>query len=221
MNLAPASTDRPSSLRGRIRGLYAVTPDELDTDCLVRKVQMALAGGARVVQYRNKLASVALRREQAVALLTLCRTARTPLIVNDELDLVESLDADGLHVGRNDMPIDVARARLGKGKVLGASCYDRLTLAVAAYDAGADYVAFGSAFPSSTKPGAVQAPLSLYAEAKMRLACPVVAIGGITIENARGLVDVGVDAVAVISALFDTPSVESRAQEFARMFHRP
>jgi thiamine-phosphate pyrophosphorylase len=218
MNLAPASADRPPGLLGRIRGLYAVTPDELDTDDLVRKVRMALAGGARVVQYRNKLADVALRREQAAALLVLCRAARTLLIVNDQLDLAESLDADGLHLGRDDMPIDIARARLGKDKVLGASCYDQLTLAVAACDAGADYVAFGSAFPSSTKPGAVRAPLSLYRKAKARLACPVVAIGGITIENAPGLIDAGADAVAVINALFDAPSVESRAREFAGMF---
>ena len=216
MNLA--STDRPPSLLWRIRGLYAVTPDELDTDCLVRKVGMALAGGAHAVQYRNKLAGAALRREQAAALLALCRTARTPFIVNDELDLAESLDADGLHLGRDDKPIDVARARLGRNKLLGASCYDRLALAVAACDAGADYVAFGSAYASGTKPGAVRAPLSLYREAKVRLACPVVAIGGITIENAPGLVDAGADAVAVISALFDAPSVESRAREFAGMF---
>jgi thiamine-phosphate pyrophosphorylase len=218
MNPAPASADRPSGLFRQIRGLYAVTPEALDTDSLVRKVRMALVGGASVVQYRNKSGDVELRREQAAALLALCRAARTPLIVNDDLELAESLDADGLHLGCDDLPIGAARVRLGRDKLLGGSCYNRLALALAACDAGADYVAFGSAFPSSTKPDAVRAPLSLYREAKARLRCPVVAIGGITTRNAAGLVGAGVDAVAVIGALFDAPSVESRAREFAGMF---
>jgi thiamine-phosphate pyrophosphorylase len=102
--------------------------------------------------------------------------------------------------------------------MLGASCYDRLDLALAARRAGADYVAFGSAFASSTKPGTVRAPLSLYRAARARLACPVVAIGGITRENARLVIDAGADAVAVIGALFDGPGIEQRAREFARMF---
>lgn len=214
MNRVPASADRQ-----QLRGLYAITPDEIDTGSLVRKVRMALAGGVRAVQYRNKSASPALRRDQSAALLALCRAARVPLIINDDLDLADTLDANGLHLGLEDVPIAVARARLGPDKLLGASCYDQLDLAVEARNAGADYVAFGSAFPSRTKPGATAAPLSLYREAKARLTCPIVAIGGITSENARAVIEAGVDAVAVISALFDAPDIERRARELASLFN--
>jgi thiamine-phosphate pyrophosphorylase len=198
--------------------LYAITPDELDTGRLVRKVRMALAGGARIVQYRNKSANAMLRREQAAALLAVCSAALVPLIINDDLDLAAALEADGVHLGHDDTPVAAARGRLGKDKLVGASCYDRLDLAMSARNAGADYVAFGSAFPSTTKPGATRAPLSLYREAKARLACPVVAIGGITSENARAVIEAGADAVAVISALFDSQDVERSAREFAGLF---
>jgi thiamine-phosphate pyrophosphorylase len=187
---------------------------------LVRKVRMALVGGARAVQYRSKSADAALRREQGAALLALCRAARVPLLVNDDLELAQSLGADGLHLGREDAPIAEARARLGPGRILGASCYDRLEVALAARSAGADYVAFGSAFSSATKPGAARAPLALYREAKARVDIPIVAIGGITRGNARSLIEAGADAVAVISALFDAPDIERYARDLAEMFTR-
>lgn len=218
MNRVRASPDRRVDFLGGFRGLYAITPDESDTVRLVRKVRKALAGGARVLQYRNKSADARLRRQQSVALLALCRAARVPFIINDDLELALALGADGLHLGRDDIPIAAARTRLDKGKLLGVSCYDRLDLAVDARNAGADYVAFGSAFPSITKPGAPRAPLSLYREAKARLGLPTVAIGGITLENAGVVILAGADAVAVISGLFDAPDVERRARQFARVF---
>jgi thiamine-phosphate pyrophosphorylase len=218
MSRVRASPDPRVRSLAELRGLYAITPDESDTGELVRMVRLALAGGARMVQYRNKPADAMLRREQAAVLLALCRAAGVPLIVNDDVDLAVSLDADGLHLGREDLSIAAARTRLGKGKLLGASCYDRLDLAVRAGSAGADYVAFGSTFPSTTKPGATRAPLSLFREAKARLTCPIVAIGGITIENARAVIEAGADVVAVISALFDAPDVGRRAREFASLF---
>ena len=218
MNPAQASLDPRVGSVGEFRGLYAVTPDELDTVKLVRKVRMALAGGARTVQYRNKSADATLRREQGAALLAVCRAARVPLIINDDLDLAAALEADGLHLGRDDLPVAAARKRLSKGTLVGASCYDRLDLAVSARSAGADYVAFGSAFSSTTKPGATRAPLSLYRDAKARLDCPVVAIGGITSENARAVIEAGADAIAVISALFDARDIERSAREFASLF---
>ena len=213
-----ARAEPAAGLLGQLRGLYAITPDEPDTNALVRKTRLALAGGARMVQYRNKTASAALRRDQGAALLALCRKQRVPLIVNDDLELAEALDADGLHLGRDDVSVAVARSRLGGSKMLGASCYDQLGLALAARHASADYVAFGSAFPSATKPSAVLAPPSLYREARARLACPIVAIGGITTANARGLIAAGADAIAVIGALFDALDIEKRAREFADIF---
>lgn len=218
MNPPQASADWRAAPPGEVRGLYAITPDERSTEELTRKVRLALAGGASMVQYRSKSADPVLRREQGAALLALCRARRVPLIVNDDLDLAESIAADGLHLGREDPPIAAARKCLGNGKVLGASCYDKLALALAAREAGADYVAFGSAFASKTKPGALRAPLALYREAKARLGCPVVAIGGITSRNAQALIDAGVDSVAVISDLFDAEDIERRASEFEAMF---
>jgi thiamine-phosphate pyrophosphorylase len=220
MNQAQASGRRPGAVPTRVRRLYAVTPEEPDTEALATKVHDALLGGARIVQYRNKSGTSALRRAQCAALLALCRAAGASLIVNDDLDLALAAGADGLHLGRDDIPIGIARAELGDDMLLGASCYDRLELAVAARDAGADYVAFGSAFPSTTKPGAPRASSVLYREAKSRLDLPIVAIGGITLRNAPALIAAGVDAVAVISALFDAPDIASAADDFERLFDK-
>lgn len=218
MSRARARLERLRASSNRVRRLYAVTPEEPDTEALSRKVRQALAGGASIVQYRNKSCSTALRREQGAALLALCRAVDAPLIVNDDLDLAFAIGADGLHLGLEDIPVSAARAKLGDDMLLGASCCDRLELALAALDAGADYVAFGSAFPSTTKPGATRASLALFCEAKARLNSPIVAIGGITLENAHTLIAAGVDAVAVISALFDAPDIAAAARDFDRLF---
>ena len=215
------STAATAAIHGKtapaIRGLYAITPDEADTAIIAAKVRRAIAGGARLVQYRNKAASPALRKEQAAALLALCRAKGVPLIVNDDLELAIRLGADGVHLGGGDGDLSAARRSMAAGKLLGASCYDRLEVAIAAVARGADYVAFGAAFPTATKPAAVRAPLALYAEAKARLGVPIVAIGGITPTNAASTVAAGADAVAVISALFDAEDVEARAREFCEV----
>jgi thiamine-phosphate pyrophosphorylase len=220
MNRAQTSLRRLSASSTRVRRLYAVTPEEPDTEVLAQKVREALLGGARMVQYRNKTGTSALRREQCALLIALCRAAGAPLIVNDDLDLALAVGADGLHLGRDDVPVAIARARLGDSMLLGTSCYDRVELAFAARDAGADYVAFGSAYPSTTKPGAPRASAALYREAKSRLDCPIVAIGGITLENAQALIAAGVDAIAVITALFDAPDIAAAAHGFDRLFDK-
>jgi thiamine-phosphate pyrophosphorylase len=219
MNRA-ATPERVVSAAVRISGLYAITPEEPDTEVLAEKVRQALVGGARIVQYRNKSAGRALRLRQAAVLSVLCREVEVPLIVNDDLELALQIDADGLHVGRGDIGIAQARDSLGKGKILGASCYDKLELAVSAANEGADYVAFGSVFPSSTKPGAIRAQLSLFGRARERLALPMVAIGGITPENASSVIDAGADAIAVIGALFDANDIVAAARRFQHLFCR-
>ncbi len=202
----------------RIAGLYAVTPDEPDTTRLLAGVEAALAGGAQALQYRNKSASANLRLAQGRALIGLCMKYQRPLIINDDLDLALALDADGLHLGSEDSPLAEAKARLGAEKILGASCYDRLDSALEAQRAGATYVAFGSFFPSSVKPGAVRAPLSLLAAARAQLSVPVVAIGGITLDNAPRLIEAGAHGVAVISALFSARDVRAAARDFSALF---
>ena len=200
----------------KLRGLYAITPEALGTEALIAAVSAALDGGAAVLQYRNKQADAATRREQAGALLALARKSGVPLIVNDDVELAERIDADGVHVGRDDGAVAAVRRKL-PGKLLGVSCYASVELARAAVAAGADYAAFGSVFPSPTKPRAVRAPLNLFREAR-GLGVPLVAIGGITTGNAHQLVDAGADCIAVISDLFGAPDVRARAAEFARLF---
>lgn len=205
-------------MKAAVRGLYAVTPDVTDTRELEAKVEAALLGGAALVQYRNKTADARLRSLQAGALLALCRAHGVPLIVNDHVELATALDLDGLHLGKEDGLLPQARAQLGADKLLGASCYDRLDSAIAAVHAGADYVAFGSFFPSTVKPGAVRAPLALLRNARRELSVPIVAIGGITLDNAAQLIAAGADAVAVISALFSAPDIRAVAERFKIIF---
>lgn len=204
-----------------IAGLYAITPDIADTADLLRRARAALSGGARVLQYRNKTASPALRHEQALALQVLCMEFTVPLIINDHLDLALAVDAAGLHLGGDDGDIAAARTKLGPRKLLGASCYDRIELAHSAVAAGADHIAFGSFFASSVKPDAVRPPLDLITRAKKQFRLPVVAIGGITPHNAPRLIAAGVDAIAVISAVFTAPDIAAAAGEFQALFEIP
>jgi thiamine-phosphate pyrophosphorylase len=209
---------KAGSATPRIAGLYAVTPDTADTARLTRSVAAALEGGARIVQYRNKVAAPALKLEQARALKALCERHGALLIVNDDVALAREIDADGAHVGREDPVLATAREILGAGKVIGVSCYRSVELAREAQAAGADYVAFGSFFPSRVKPGAVRAPIELLTEARRALSVPIVAIGGITAENGGALVGAGADALAVITALFDAGDVTAAARAFAPLF---
>ena len=222
MNAAAGAGQRVdvSGPRRSVAGLYAITPEDADTDRLARKVEAALAGGARLVQYRSKSPDSEARRAQGERLLGLCRRAGVPLIINDDLELALAIGADGVHLGRDDGDVATARARLGTGRLLGVSCYDRLELAIAAVAAGADHVAFGSAFASPTKPDAVRAPPALFTQARARLRVPIVAIGGITPENAHLVIEAGADAVAVITAVFDARDVAGEAAAFKSLFHR-
>jgi thiamine-phosphate pyrophosphorylase len=206
-----------SLLLNFIRGLYAVTPDTGDSAALITMTRSALAGGVRLVQYRNKSAGAELRLAQASALLKLCRDHGAILIVNDHVDLAAEIGAHGAHIGGEDGTLAAARDILGPEKLIGISCYKNLASAEAAAAGGADYIAFGSFFASSVKPSAVRAPLSLLAAARP-LGLPIVAIGGITPDNAGSLIDAGADAVAVISALFAAPDVEAAARRFTKLF---
>ena len=220
------STNAPRQGTYNISGLYAVTPDELNTAALTAKLYAALRGGVQMVQYRNKVANNNLRLLQATALLALCRSYHVPLIINDHLDLCAQIDADGVHLGSTDCDLGAARRLLGADKIIGASCYNQLSLAEKAQEQGASYVAFGACFSSDTKPNAVNAPLSLFAEAKQKITLPLVAIGGITLQNAAQVIAAGADAIAVVNALFGARQMDNSAaediklsaQQFAHLF---
>jgi thiamine-phosphate pyrophosphorylase len=197
-----------------MRGLYAITPDSADTESLVRKVEQALKAGVVMLQYRNKMISKDKRLLQAKELAPLARGYGVPFIVNDDVEIALVVGANGVHLGKHDGDLALARSKL-PGKILGASCYDNLDNARAAIRAGADYIAFGSAFPSPTKPEAVRAPLSLF---KYDLGVPLCAIGGVTLDNAPTLIAAGASLLAVISDLFDAPDIGERATEYRKLF---
>lgn len=205
----------------RVNGLYAVTPESADSIALIGKVDAALRGGAHVVQYRSKSAEGSLRHAQATHIARLCRSHNALFIVNDSVELARAVGADGVHLGKDDGDVVAARAVLGHGKLIGVSCYDDIVRARAAQLQGADYVAFGSFFPSATKPMARRADLDLLRIAASEISLPVVAIGGISEDNAAALIAAGADAIAVVSTLFDAPDVEAQARRFARLFSIP
>lgn len=203
-----------------VKGLYAITPDSTDRDALLIKVEAALLGGVRIVQYRNKRSTLNLRQhlETASALAKLCRQYQAIFIVNDDANLALNIGADGVHLGKDDGDIASARKLLGKKAIIGVSCYDNLSRALQAQEQGANYVAFGAMFSSSTKPDAPRATLELLREGKAQLNIPIVAIGGITLHNAADVVDAGADALAVINALFDAPDIQKAAKQFSEIF---
>ena len=199
------------------RGLYAITPDEPDTNRLLARVETVVRAGASWLQYRNKRASDDLRAEQALALQSLCSRFKVPLIINDDWALAAAVGAAGAHLGEDDGELALARHELGPGAILGASCYNDLKLARQAVFAGATYVAFGTFFASPTKPNARQASPELLCEAAS-LGVPRVAIGGITPDNARPLIEAGAEFIAVISGVFDAPDPAAATRAYLSCF---
>jgi thiamine-phosphate pyrophosphorylase len=197
-----------------MRGLYAITPDSADTDSLARKVEQALKAGVAMLQYRNKIISKDKRLLQAKELAPLARGYGVPFIVNDDVEIALAVGANGVHLGKEDGDLALARSKL-PGKIIGASCYNNLELARNAVRTGANYVAFGSVFPSPTKPAAVRAPLSLF---ENNLGVPLCAIGGVTLENAPQAIAAGASLLAVISDLFDAPDIAARASLYRKLF---
>ena len=205
--------------KSRITGLYAIADTQyLDDARLARTVSEAIAGGARVIQYRDKTHDASAHLVQAKKIAALCRQQGVLFVVNDDVALVKETQADGVHLGREDVSLVQARTQLGPQAIIGVSCYNELARAVQAQNEGADYVAFGRFFPSRTKPQAVQADLELLRGAKTKLHIPIVAIGGITPENGASLIAAGADALAVIEGVFGQADVRAAAARYARLF---
>jgi thiamine-phosphate pyrophosphorylase len=197
-------------------GLYGITPEWDDTKHLVEAVRLAAAGGMRALQLRRKTASKALRHKQAHALAPLCRELGLVFVINDDWRLALEVGADGAHLGRDDGDLTTVRQQ-APALILGASCYNEWDRARELLDAGADYIAIGAIFPSLTKPQAARAPLPLLkqvrqlAEQHIAPRPAVVAIGGIGPQNAAIVAHAGADALAVITALFEAPSIRAAA----------
>lgn len=204
--------------RERLHGLYVLTDENLTPpDCLIQSVEQAIAGGCRIIQYRDKTSTSAIRLKQARSLRTLCANSNALLIINDDIELAIAVDADGVHLGEHDEDISSARRQLGE-RLIGISCYNDMQRARQAQQHGADYIAFGSFFQSSTKPDARPADVSLLTHAKQSLDIPVVAIGGITLGNAASLIEAGADMLAVITDVFASHDIASTAYHFTQLF---
>lgn len=213
----------PSSIRFP-SGLYGITPEwATQWPRLLAAIEAAAAGGMVALQWRQKLLANEQQLEKASEIAALCKRLGVVFIVNDDIDLAIASQADGVHVGRDDASVQLARQKLGPKKIIGASCYNQLDRAQAAIAAGADYIAFGSVFSSSIKPEAVRAPLSLFAQSQKWLTPlkprpALVAIGGITKQNAASVVAAGADSLAVISDLFNASDITQQAQSYSRLF---
>lgn len=202
------------------RGVYLITPDEADTARLLERVQPLLGAGATWLQYRNKAADAGTRRVQARALQDVCAAAGVPLIINDDAALAAAVGAAGVHLGEDDGDIAAARALLGPGALIGASCYDQLELARRAVAAGANYVAFGAFFPSRSKATTRRAHPRLLHEAAA-LGVPRVAIGGLAADSAAPLVAAGADLLAVISSVFAADDPVAALRGYQACFPAP
>ena len=201
-----------------MKGLYLVTPDWDDTEKLLAATEQGLLGGASLLQYRHKTASDELQQEQATALLALCRRYRVPFIINDHVALCDRIDADGIHVGGTDASVAAVRTLLGKDKIIGASCYGDLELARQSAAAGASYVAFGGFYPSRVKKYAVTTQPDILTRARAELSLPFCVIGGMTVANAKPLVDLGADMVAAISSVYLADDQRTAAKEFTNLY---
>ena len=201
-------------------GLYAVTSEALcrSPELLLAAVENALAGGAQLIQYRDKLNPEAMRERNARALRDLCRGNGARLIINDDAELAARVGADGVHIGQADLSLEQARAKVGDRAIIGVSCANSIARAVSAAAGGADYVAFGRFFASRTKPDAPPATIDLLRQARARLSIPICAIGGITAHNAAPLIAAGADLIAAVEGVFATVDVRRAAAAYSALF---
>lgn len=204
-----------------LHGLYVITDWEIAQQAsqpIEAMVELALAGGARIIQYRNKHTTPSVHKREASTLARLCQHYGVTFLINDDVELAMHVDADGVHLGQTDLTLSKARQQLGQEKIIGITCHNDLSLAQKAQDESADYVAFGRFFPSLSKPNASMATMNTLAQAKQLLSVPLCAIGGITPANAPQLINHGANMVAVIHAVLAATDIKQTANRFAKLF---
>lgn len=203
----------------RLQGLYAITDSKLTPDnTLEEQVAAALAGGTRIIQYRDKSQDQSRRERQAKALLDLCLQYHATFIVNDDVALAKRCNAHGVHLGLSDTAIRDARDLLGPTPIIGGTCHGDINNAHRAHADGADYVAFGRFFPSGTKPNAPLADLAQLSPHIQSLKLPAVAIGGITLANAPQLRAAGFAMLAVVADVFAQSNIQAHCQRYQSLF---
>ncbi len=203
----------------KLKGLYAITDENLIAEeAFSEAIESALLGGARIIQYRDKSTNQKKRLHQATVLRALCTQYQATCIINDDIELAKTVNADGVHLGKNDTELLNARQTLGDNAIIGISCYNDIGLAVSAEKNSADYVAFGAMFSSQTKPDAVTTTPNIISLAKQHLSIPVCAIGGITGDNIQQLIQHRTDMAAVISSLFAAGDIKNTANSLSQHF---
>lgn len=210
-------------VNSQLHGLYVITDPQL---CAARNmplldmVAQAIAGGARIVQYRDKESGTGQRLAEAIALAALCREYNVTFLINDDVELAHAVQADGVHLGQGDAPLQIAREKLGPDRIIGVTCHSDIARAQHAQEHGADYVAFGRFFPSHSKPAAPPCSLETLRQARAQLRIPIAAIGGITPDNGAQLIAHGADMLAVIHAVFGAADIRDAASRLAELFNR-
>ncbi|WP_206605670.1 thiamine phosphate synthase [Pelagibaculum spongiae] len=202
-----------------LRGLYVITDEQLTAgDSLAKKLEAALEGGAKVVQYRDKSHGFDYRLAQALRAQTLCFAYDALFLINDDIELASYMLADGVHLGQSDISLTEAREKLGERAIIGISCEGSIELAEKAVEQGADYIAFGAIYPSKTKPDAATISVDVVQQAKQKFTLPVCAIGGIELSNAQPLLNTGCDMLAVVNSVFGQDDIQQAATSFSQMF---
>lgn len=197
-----------------LKGLYVLTDASLTpTETILEQIERVLKSGVRVIQYRDKYASDEEAEKQCIRLQALCDYYEAVFIIDDRLEIAHRIHADGLHVGEDDVSYEEARALLGNDKIIGVSCYGDIERAKKYANLGADYVAFGSFFPSPTKPQAKIVDPEILKQAKVQLSVPICAIGGITEENIEQLSCYDIAMYSLISAVYKDDAIEENLEK--------
>jgi thiamine-phosphate pyrophosphorylase len=209
-----------NTLKNRLKGLYAITDQQLiPEEDFSESVEATLQGGTRIIQYRDKSNDQNKRLLQASLLRALCHQYQAICIINDDIELAKAVNAHGVHLGKDDFSLTIARQVLGENAIIGVSCYNDLNLAREAENNNADYVAFGAIFSSATKPEANVAGLDIITKAKQQLSIPVCSIGGITQENIQQVIQQGADMAAVISGIFSADNIKQSTTTLSQFFN--
>lgn len=207
-------------MKFNLKGLYVITDSKLiPKGSFIEIVELALKGGANIVQLREKKSSETEIIDLGKKLIKVTKKYNVPLIINDSPELVKTIGADGVHLGENDLDIEYARKLLGENSIIGVSCYGDIKRGVEAEKNGANYLAFGTPYSTPTKPGRKPTPFETLIEAKKIIkTIPIFAIGGIYPENAKDVLETGVDGIAAITSIFRSDDPEKAARKLAAFF---
>ena len=198
--------------------LYLVTDNSDDIEKFLKTIEEAIKGGTTVVQIREKTADTLDFYKLALKVKDITTKYNVPLIINNRVDIALAIDADGVHVGQSDMPCDVTRGLIGEDKILGVSAAT-IEEAKKAQRDGADYIGTRAVFPTQTKDDAPSVTKQELKEIVESIDIPVVAIGGINLENARELVDTGISGLSVVSAIMSSDNPKKSSEELLKIFN--